>query len=252
MISFKNVSKKFPDNTYGIVNLNLEIPDKDFVFLVGMSGAGKTTLLKLLTAQSRPTEGTILVNDLEVTKLKASQIYKVRREVGVVFQDFKLLPDHTVYENIALALDVVNQKEKNYKSIIQDLVQKVGLEGKEQYFPVQLSGGELQRTAIARALATNPKILVADEPTGDLDPTTAWGIVNLLSDINKTGTTIIMATHNHNIVDEMKKRVITIDHGRVSSDESNGGYKATIEPIQNTPSPIPEPEINIKQDKEDK
>jgi cell division transport system ATP-binding protein len=226
MISFKNVSKKFPDGTFGVVDINLEIPDGDFIFLVGLSGAGKTTLLKLLTAQSKPTEGSIFIDDQEITKTKSSQLYKVRRKVGVVFQDFKLLADQTVYENIALALDVVGQKEKNYKEIIHDLLQKVGLDGKEMYFPLQLSGGELQRTAIARALATQPKILVADEPTGDLDPTTAWGIVKLLEEISNNGTTIIMATHNHNIVDAMKKRVITIDRGRISSDESGGMYTA--------------------------
>jgi cell division transport system ATP-binding protein len=224
MISFKNVSKKFPDGTFGVVDINLEIPDGDFIFLVGMSGAGKTTLLKLLTGQTRATEGTILVDDIDITKTKTSQLYKLRRKVGVVFQDFKLLADQTVYENIALALDVVGQKEKNYKQIVQDLLQKVGLEGKDRYFPMQLSGGELQRTAIARSLATQPKILVADEPTGDLDPSTAWGIVSLLDEIHKNGTTVLMATHNHTIVDEMKKRVVVIDHGRIVSDETEGKY----------------------------
>lgn len=226
MISFQNVSKKFSDGTFGVVDINLEIPDNDFVFIVGLSGAGKTTLLKLLTAQTRATDGTIKIDDIDVTKLKASQLYKVRRKVGVVFQDFKLLADQTIYENIAMALDVIGQKEKNYKEIIHDLLHKVGLEGKEQYFPIQLSGGELQRTAIARALATKPEILVADEPTGDLDPTTAWDIINVLTEINANGTTVIMATHNHNIVDAMKKRVLTIDRGRITSDEV-GGYTST-------------------------
>jgi len=241
MISFANVSKKFGDGTYGISDATVEIPDGDFVFLVGLSGAGKTTLLKLLTGQMRATSGVIKVNDLEVTKLKPHNIHKLRRKIGVVFQDFKLLQDQTVYENVALALEVVGQKEKKYKAQILDMLSKVGLSGKERYFPAQLSGGELQRTAIARALATQANILVADEPTGDLDPKTAGEIVRLLSDINNAGTTVIMATHNHTIVDEMRKRVITIDHGRIVSDIRQGGYgskqQVTDEPLEHTISP---------------
>jgi cell division transport system ATP-binding protein len=240
MINFQNVSKKFADGSYGVVNISFEIPDKDFVFLVGQSGAGKTTLLKLLTGQSRPTEGTIMVDDINVGKTKPQNLYKVRRKVSVVFQDFKLLADQTVYENIAMALDIIGQKEKNYRPIITELLQKVGLEGKERYFPMQLSGGELQRTAIARALAVQPKILIADEPTGDLDPKTAWGIVQLLDEINKTGTTILMATHNHSIVDALQKRVITLDHGRVASDNSQSGYTSPETPQEDIPAEGPE------------
>lgn len=239
MITFENVSKKFGDGTYGISDITLEIPDGDFIFLVGQSGAGKTTLLKLMIGQMRATSGVIKVDDLEVTKLKPHNIHRLRRKIGVVFQDFKLLQDQTVYENVALALEVVGQKEKKYKAQILDMLSKVGLSGKERYFPAQLSGGELQRTAIARALATEAKILVADEPTGDLDPKTAWEILRLLNDINASGTTVIMATHNHTIVDEMRKRVITIDHGRVASDVRQGGYETK----QQLPEPPAEHEI---------
>ncbi len=226
MITFENVAKKFPDGTYGVVDINLEIPNGDFIFIVGQSGAGKTTLLKLLTGQLRPTTGTIMIDDMNVGKIKPNNLYKLRRTIGVVFQDFKLLPDQTVYENVALALEVIGQHEKKYKQTVFDLLQKVGLAGKENYFPVQLSGGELQRIAIARAFVSNPKMLIADEPTGDLDPKTAWEILKLLDEINKTGTTILMATHNHTIVDAMKKRVITVDHGRISSDIKAGMYDA--------------------------
>lgn len=229
MIKFDNVSKKFPDGTYGVADVNLEIPDGDFVFIIGQSGAGKTTLLKLLTGQLRPTSGNILVDDTNVGNLKPNNLYKLRRTIGVVFQDFKLLADQTVYENVALALEVIGQKEKKYKQIIHDLLQKVGLSGKENYFPAQLSGGELQRIAIARSFASSPKILIADEPTGDLDPKTAWEVLNLLDEINKSGTTIIMATHNHTIVDTMKKRVITVDHGRIASDVNAGMYDGSSE-----------------------
>ncbi len=229
MIAFENVSKKFGDGTYGVTGITLEIPDGDFVFLVGQSGAGKTTLLKLLTGQMRPTEGNIQVDDLDVVKLKPNNIHKLRRKIGVVFQDFKLLHDQTVFENVALALEVLGHIEKKYKNDVLQLLQKVGLEGKEKYFPAQLSGGEIQRVAIARALATEAKILVADEPTGDLDPKTAWGILTLLEEINKSGTTVIMATHNHTIVDTMKKRVITIDNGRVASDVKKGVYENPVE-----------------------
>ncbi|MDQ3099569.1 MAG: cell division ATP-binding protein FtsE [bacterium] len=230
MIKFENVAKKFPDGTYGVIDITLEIPDGDFLFIVGQSGAGKTTLLKLLTGQLRPTTGTIMIDDMNVGKLKPNNLYKLRRTIGVVFQDFKLLPDQTVYENVALALEVIGQKEKKYKQSIYDLLQKVGLAGKENYFPVQLSGGELQRIAIARAFAANPKMLIADEPTGDLDPKTAWEILKLLDEINKSGTTILMATHNHTIVDAMQKRVITVDHGRISSDIKKGMYDAPEKP----------------------
>lgn len=225
MIIFENVFKKFSDGTYGVVGINLEIKDGEFVFLIGQSGAGKTTLLKLLTCQIKPTEGIVKINKFNITKMKPSELYKIRREIGIVFQDFKLLFDQTVYENIALALEVSGHKEKNFKKTILDTLQKVGLEGKEKYFPAQLSGGELQRTAIARALATEAKILIADEPTGDLDPKTAWGVLQLLEEVNKSGTTVVMATHNHNIVDAMKKRVITLEHGRIINDVQKGEYE---------------------------
>jgi cell division transport system ATP-binding protein len=248
MIQFENVSKKFSDGTFGVVDINLEIKDGEFVFLVGQSGAGKTTFLKLLTCQIKPTSGIVKINDKNVTALKSGQLHKIRREIGIVFQDFKLLLDQTVYENIALALEVSGRKEKTFRKTILDTLQKVGLEGRERYFPAQLSGGELQRTAIARALATEAKILIADEPTGDLDPKTAWGILQLLDEINKNGTTVIMATHNHNIVDAMRKRVITIDHGRVVTDIQESGYLAP-EQSEETPVNIEE---NVKSDKKEK
>lgn len=227
MIVFENVTKKFPDGTISLSDIDLEIKDKEFLFIIGPSGAGKTTLLRLITRELPPTSGKIKVDGLVLSKISTSKIPKLRRKIGTIFQDYKLLPDRTVFENVSLALEIMGLDEKEVAKEIPKLLLRVGLSGKENFFPQQLSGGELQRTAIARALAGKPEIILADEPTADLDPATAWEIISLLGEINKEGTTIVVATHNAEVVNTLSKRVVNLDRGKIVKDEQKGKYGTT-------------------------
>lgn len=224
MIELKNVSKVFKNNHIALSNVSLSITKGEFVFLVGPSGAGKSTFIKLLLKELEPTSGDIYVNEIDVKNLKRKEVPHYRRNIGVVFQDFRLLPDKTVYENIAFAMQIVEAGNKDIKKRVPQMLSLVGLLNKTGMYPNQLSGGEQQRVVLARALANNPGILICDEPTGNLDPDTAWGIMELLNDINKSGTTILMATHAKDIVDRMKKRVIAIEKGVIVRDQQRGVY----------------------------
>ncbi len=224
MIQFENVSKKF-GSTIALDNVNLEIKQGEFVFIVGPSGAGKSTLLRALTRELLPSSGKIRVGESEITKIKNSEVPNYRRKIGVVFQDFKLLDDRTVFENIALALEVRGKSDEEIAKAVEHTLKLVEIWDKKNLFPRQLSGGEQQRTAIARAVVGKPDIVLADEPTGDLDYKTAWGVIQLLNEINSWGTTILMATHNQEIVNTLKRRVITLKRGKITSDNKEGRYE---------------------------
>lgn len=221
MIKLNKVSKKFGTGEYALSEVDLSVEKGEFVFLVGTTGAGKTTIFRLLIREMLPTEGVIIVNDWDVVKLPNAKIPHLRKKVGVVFQDLKLLQDRTIFENVMLPLEVSDINQLEAKKIVEDALAQVGLIAHKEKFPVQLSGGELQRAAIARALVLSPDILLADEPTGNLDMATSWEIVNLLSEINKKGTTIVMATHNLDIVKNLSKRVIKLEKGKVVHDNKN-------------------------------
>lgn len=225
MIQLENVSKVFGTGTAGLSEITLAIEKGEFVFLVGHTGSGKTTLLRLLVRDMLPTQGTIIVGDFDVTKLPGNKVPELRKKVGVIFQDLKLLMDRTIFENVLLPLQVAGMGLEEATKRVEELLDEVGLLSHKEKFPVQLSGGELQRVAIARALALRPEILLADEPTGNLDPQTALDIVELLSRINEGGTTIIMATHNLEIVDKMNKRVVGLEKGKLAKD-THAGKKA--------------------------
>ena len=224
MIEFKNVSKVYDTGTEAVHNANFKIEKGEFVFLVGSSGSGKSTLIKLILKEEEPTKGNIIINGKDTTFLKPNRVPFLRRSMGVVFQDFRLLPDKTVYENVAFAMYIVKATPRHIRRQVPLVLSLVGLSAKAKMYPNELSGGEQQRVALARALVNNPSMIIADEPTGNLDPDTAWEIMNLLNDINLRGTTVVMATHAKNIVDEIKKRVIHIDKGRIISDRK-GGYE---------------------------
>jgi cell division transport system ATP-binding protein len=224
MIRFDNVSKQFSAHTAALSDVTLEIKDGEFVFLIGPSGAGKTTLLRLLIRDILPTGGEVWVDEWNVATLPPTKIHLLRRAIGTVFQDFKLLMDRTVFENVALVLEIMGKSGGEITKGVSDVLELVGLGGKQDFFPLQLSAGEMQRTGIARAIVGGPKILLADEPTGNLDPTTAWEILTILKEIHSLGTTVVMATHNADIVNEMKQRTITIEHGRIIHDEIRGKY----------------------------
>jgi len=224
MIEFVNLIKKYDHGVTAIDNVNLKIDKGEFAFLVGPSGSGKSTFLRLLIKEEEPTSGKILVDGKDITRLKKKDIPFLRRKIGFVFQDFRLLYDRTVEENIVLALRVIEAPEKEIKAQLKSVLQMVGLSGKEKFYPNQLSGGEQQRVALARALATKPPIIIADEPTGNLDPQTAEEIFKTLLEINSRGTTILVVTHAKDIVDSLNKRVIALDHGRVIKDEVRGVY----------------------------
>ncbi|MEP7167050.1 MAG: ATP-binding cassette domain-containing protein [Candidatus Woesebacteria bacterium] len=213
MVSFSNIRKMYGDQVI-FDDLNLTVDPGEFVFIIGRSGVGKTTLMRLLTQQVTPDAGSIFIEDIEVGKLKRKDVQKLRRMIGVIYQDYKLLTERTVGENIALGLEIINKPKEEINSRIEDLLQLIGLPGKANLFPTQLSGGEAQRVCIARALATAPRMLFADEPTGNLDDETARSIVRLLSKINELGTTVIMATHNQSLVDHLGKRVVSIEGGK--------------------------------------
>lgn len=224
MIKFERVSKKFGD-IVALRSVSFEIKPGEFVFITGPSGAGKTTIVRLILKEILPSEGKIEVFGEDFEKLPPKKLPQYRQKLGVVFQDYKLLGDRTVFENVALPLEVEKKEKKEIEKTVKEVLELVGLLDRQDLFPLQLAGGELQRTCLARAVAGNPKILIADEPTGNLDPTTSWQIVKLLKKINKMGTTVIMATHNVDIVDSLKERVIKIDKGEVLKDEKEGKYE---------------------------
>ena len=224
VIQFRNISKHYPGQTVALHNVTLNIDKGEFVSIVGQSGTGKTTLVKLLMAEEKPTEGRILVGGWDITTIKSSEVPLLRRQIGVVFQDFKLLPRRTVFENVAFALEVAGVATGRISELVPQLLKIVGLEQKAHRFPRQLSGGEQQRVVIARALAHRPEILVADEPTGNLDSINAKEIIELLKRINEIGTIVILVTHNRDIVNDLKRRVVVLDAGRVVSDQARGRY----------------------------
>lgn len=223
MISFSNVTKRYPHNIVALSDVTFSLSEGEFVFIVGPSGAGKSTIIRLLIRQETPTTGSIKFAGFDVVKLKKSGLPHLRREIGVVFQDFKLLPSKTVYENIAFAMEVAGKPNNEIKKAVDYMLELVDLTGKAKSFPYQLSGGEMQRTSIARAMINDPQVLIADEPTGNLDPTMQWDIIQLLNKINNWGTTVIMATHASDVVNSLQKRVIAIEGGRVVRD-AKGGY----------------------------
>ncbi|OUZ08915.1 cell division ATP-binding protein FtsE [Aeromicrobium sp. PE09-221] len=225
MIRFDKVSKTYPGQKRAALDgIDLEVSKGEFVFLVGASGSGKSTFLRLILRETRPTTGHVYVAGKEIDKLSSWKVPKLRREVGTVFQDFRLLPNKSVTENVAFALQVIGKPRAEIDQLVPETLEMVGLEGKGHRMPEELSGGEQQRVAIARAFVNRPKILIADEPTGNLDPTTSVGIMKLLDRINRTDTTVIMATHDSSIVDQMRKRVIELDEGRLVRDEARGIY----------------------------
>lgn len=227
MILLDRVTKKYSRSEgEALHRISLHVDPKEFVIVVGQSGAGKTTLLRLLTCEERPTSGKIIVGGIDYDKLKDKDIPLLRRKIGVVFQDFKLLPNKTVFENIAFALEIVGTSNREIKHTVPKVLGIVNLKGKENNMPRELSGGERQRVAIARAIVRQPRILVADEPTGNLDPKHAWDVIKVLEKINRYGTTVLLTTHNQEIVNKLKRRVVTIQAGKITSDRANAGYKA--------------------------
>lgn len=226
MILLDRVTKTYSKrNGAALERITLHIEPKEFVIVVGPSGAGKSTLLKLLTREEKPSSGKIVVGGIDYEHLKDRNIPQLRRRIGVVFQDFKLLPNKTVYENVAFALEIVGVGNREIKHTVPKVLNIVGLKGKEKNYPRELSGGERQRVAIARAIVRQPKILIADEPTGNLDPKHAWDVIRVLEKINKYGTTVLLTTHNQEIVNQLKRRVVTIRDGRIVSDKAVGTYE---------------------------
>ncbi len=227
MIRFENVSKVFPRSSLpALRGISLEIERGEFVFVVGHSGSGKSTLLRLILREERATSGNVLVAGRELSTLPSRKVPALRREIGTVFQDFRLLPNKNVFQNVAFALQVLGKSRHAVRAVVPETLEMVGLEGKEKRLPHELSGGEQQRVAIARAFVNKPAILLADEPTGNLDPTTSLDIVRLLDRINRTGTTIVMATHDDEIVDQLRKRVVELNKGELVRDQSRGVYGA--------------------------
>ncbi len=225
MIEIQGVSKEYPNGTIALKDIDLTIGTGDFVSIVGKSGAGKTTLLKLISAEEKPTSGKIIIDNWDITKIKKWQIPHLRRQIGMVYQDFKLLPKKTVFENIAFAMEVGGSTSREIHRVVPQILKIVNLQEKTDAYPNQLSGGEQQRVSLARALAYKPQILMADEPTGNLDALHSWDIVQLLLKINKLGTTVLLATHNDDIVNAVKKRVVTLDRGEIVNDQKTGKYK---------------------------
>ncbi|WP_073345589.1 cell division ATP-binding protein FtsE [Caldanaerobius fijiensis] len=224
MVELIGVSKVYPNGVIALSNINLSINKGEFVFVVGSSGAGKSTLIKLLLKEEEPTTGQIIVNGEDISRLKRSKIPHHRRNIGVVFQDFRLLPNKTVYENIEFAMLVAGNPIKDVKKHIYSVLDMVGLVDKANSYPHQLSGGEQQRVSLARAVVNKPLILIADEPTGNLDPDNSWAIMQIINDINRRGTTVLMVTHAKDIVDRMRKRVVTLVKGNIVKDQIKGAY----------------------------
>jgi len=224
VIYFNDVSKVYNKDSVGIQNVNLTISSGEFVSIVGHSGAGKTTLIKMILAEDKPTSGTVSFESLDVHKLRGSDLTKLRRRMGVVFQDFKLLPNKTAYENIAFAMEAVGKTNQEIASDVPHVLELVDLASKIFHFPHQLSGGEKQRLAIARAIINQPELIIADEPTGNLDPVSTYDVIQILKKINDLGTTVILTTHNRAVVESVGKRVITMEKGRVVRDDKDGKY----------------------------
>lgn len=225
MILLDRVTKTYGKKGSAIERINLHVEAKEFVVIVGASGAGKSTLLKLLTREEKPTSGKIIVGGIDYERLKDKDVPYLRRKIGVVFQDFKLLSNRTVFENVAFALEIVGMSNKEIRHTVPKVLEIVGLKGKGDNYPSELSGGERQRVAIARAVVRQPKILIADEPTGNLDPKHAWDVIRVLEKINRYGTTVLLTTHNKEIVDKLKRRVVTIKDGKISDDRARAEYR---------------------------
>ena len=224
MIYFDNVSKVYPDGTVALDEVRLSIQKGEFVSIVGHSGAGKTTLMRLLLGEEKASGGTVSFESVDIQKVKAKDMPNFRRQIGVVFQDFRLIPNKTVYENVAFAMEVAGKTDEEIAADVPHVLELVDLSKKVWNFPRQLSGGELQRVAIARAIVNHPSIVIADEPTGNLDPVNTYEIIQILKKINDLGTTVILTTHNKGVVEALGKRVITMDHGRVTRDDPTGKY----------------------------
>ncbi len=225
VIRFEKVTKTYPgQNQAALDNVTVDVEKGEFVFLVGTSGSGKSTFLRLVLREARPTSGRVYVAGKEINRLAGWKVPRLRRQIGTVFQDFRLLPNKTVAENVAFALQVIGKSKAHINATVPETLELVGLAGKENRMPDELSGGEQQRVAVARAFVNRPMILIADEPTGNLDPSTSVGIMKLLDRINRTGTTVVMATHDHGIVDQMRKRVIELEAGHVVRDQAQGVY----------------------------
>ena len=224
LIRISDVQKTYKTGTVALYDIDLTISEGDFVFIIGASGSGKSTLIKMLYREEKPDKGSIIIGGVNVAKLKNRKVYILRRKLGVVFQDFKLLPKLTVFENVAFAMEVFAVDKKKIQKRVMEVLELVGLKGKVRQYPNQLSGGEQQRLCIARAIVNNPKLLICDEPTGNLDPDTSMGIMKVLDDINKMGTTIVMTTHNRDIVNKMQKRVIVLEEGKIVKDYERGKY----------------------------
>jgi len=224
MIKFQNITKIYPPSTLALQEVSFEVKPREFVSIVGKSGAGKTTLLKLLLAEEKPDRGRIFFDDQDINKIKKSQLPYLRRRIGAVFQDYKLFPSKTAYENIAYVLEVIGTDDKEISRDVSEVLEIVGLDGKAENFPAQLSGGERQRVAIARALIHRPDVILADEPTGNLDPYHTTDIIRLLLKIQEMGTTVILATHNKEIINKLGKRAITLEKGKIIRDEEKGRF----------------------------
>jgi cell division transport system ATP-binding protein len=224
MILLDRVTKTYGKSSTSLDRISLHVEPKEFVIVVGESGAGKTTLLRLLTREERPTSGKIIIGGIDYDKLKDRDIPLLRRKIGTVFQDFKLLPNKTVFENVAFALEIVGVSNREIRHTVPKVLDIVNLRGKEKRMPQELSGGERQRVAIARAIVRQPKILIADEPTGNLDPKHAWDVINVLEKVNRYGTTVLLTTHNQDVVNKLKRRVITLAHGKIASDLAASTY----------------------------
>lgn len=224
MIVFQNVTKEYSNNSIALDKASFKIQPNELVSIVGLSGAGKSTIIKLLIGEERPTKGQIFFGSYEVNKLKSPELPAFRRHIGVIFQDFRLLPQKTAFENVAFVLETSGKLQREIDELVPQVLDLVGLKDKMSNFPAELSGGEKQRVAIARAMINRPDVIIADEPTGNLDPFNTWEVVKLLTKINELGSTVILATHDKDIVNTLGKRVITLDHGRILSDRENGRF----------------------------
>lgn len=224
MLEMIDVSKIYPGGSVALQDINVRIEQSEFVFIVGPSGAGKSTFFKMLFREVLPSSGKVIVNGHDLVKMTDKEIPYFRRQLGIVFQDYRLLPDRTVYDNVAFAMQVIETPYRKIKRRVNDVLDLVGLRKRAHAYPTELSGGEQQRIAIARAIVNDPILLIADEPTGNLDPETSWEIMDIFREVNKRGTTIVMATHDREIVDEMEKRVIAIEHGHIVRDDAKGVY----------------------------
>ena len=224
MLEMINVTKTYPSGSVALQDINVRIEQGEFVFVVGPSGAGKSTFFKMLFREVLPSSGKVIVNGHDLVKMTDKEIPYFRRQLGIVFQDYRLLPDRTVYDNVAFAMQVIETPYRKIKRRVNDVLDLVGLRKRAHAYPTELSGGEQQRIAIARAIVNDPILLIADEPTGNLDPETSWEIMDIFREVNKSGTTIVMATHDREIVDQMEKRVIAIEHGHIVRDDAKGVY----------------------------